>query len=46
MNNYLFEIGLEEMPAHVILPSVQQLESLVNKTCDSYKLKIQRGNIR
>ena len=39
MNNYLFEIGLEEMPAHVILPSVQQLESLVNKTCASYQLK-------
>ena len=38
MNNYLLEIGLEEMPAQMILPAVEQLKSMVQKTCENYQL--------
>ena len=38
MNTYLLEIGLEEMPAHMILPAVEQLKSLAKKTCEEYQL--------
>ena len=38
MNTYLLEIGLEEMPAQMILPAVQQLKSLVQKTCEKHQL--------
>ena len=38
MNTYLLEIGLEEMPAQMILPAVEQLKSLANKTCELHKL--------
>ena len=29
--NLLLEIGLEEMPAHVVWPSIKQLEEKVSK---------------
>ncbi len=38
MNTYLLEIGLEEMPAHMILPAVEQLKSLAEKTCEKHRL--------
>ena len=38
MNTYLLEIGLEEMPAQMILPAVEQLKSLVKKTCRNQRL--------
>ena len=38
MNTYLLEIGLEEMPAQVILPAVEQLKSMAEKTCEKYQL--------
>ena len=38
MNTYLLEIGLEEMPAQVILPAVDQLKSLAEKTCEKHRL--------
>ena len=38
MNTYLLEIGLEEMPAQMILPAVEQLKSLVQKTCENHQL--------
>ncbi|RTZ87085.1 MAG: glycine--tRNA ligase subunit beta, partial [SAR324 cluster bacterium] len=38
MNTYLLEIGLEEMPAQMILPAVEQLKSLANKTCELHQL--------
>ncbi len=38
MNTYLLEIGLEEMPAHIILPAVEQLKSLAEKTCEKHRL--------
>ena len=38
MNTYLLEIGLEEMPAQMILPAVEQLKTLVNKTCEQHQL--------
>jgi len=38
VNTYLLEIGLEEMPAQMILPAVQQLKSLVQKTCEKHQL--------
>ena len=44
MNTYLLEIGLEEMPAQIILPAVEQLKSLANKTCKLHQLSF--DNIR
>jgi len=38
VNTYLLEIGLEEMPAQMILPAVEQLKSLVQKTCENHQL--------
>ena len=38
MNTYLLEIGLEEMPAQMILPAVEQLKSLAQKTCEKQRL--------
>ena len=38
MNTYLLEIGLEEMPAQMILPAVEQLKFLAEKTCEKYRL--------
>ena len=38
MNTYLLEIGLEEMPAQMILPAVEQLKSLAEKTCEKHRL--------
>ena len=38
MNTYLLEIGLEEMPAQMILPAVEQLKSFVQKTCENHRL--------
>ena len=42
MNKYLLEIGLEEMPANVILPAVEQLMSLVKKTCEKHNLSYEK----
>ena len=38
MNTYLLEIGLEEMPAQMILPAVEQLKSLAENTCKNHQL--------
>ena len=38
MNTYLLEIGLEEMPAQMILPAVEQLKFLAEKTCEKHQL--------
>ncbi len=38
MNTFLLEIGLEEMPAEIILPAVAQLKSLAEKTCKKHRL--------
>lgn len=38
MNTYLLEIGLEELPAQVILPAVQQLADKVKATCEQNQL--------
>ena len=38
MNTFLLEIGLEEMPAQMILPAVEQLKSLAQKTCENHRL--------
>ena len=38
MNTFLLEIGLEEMPAQMILPAVEQLKSLAQKTCEKHRL--------
>ncbi|MBS1256579.1 MAG: Glycine--tRNA ligase beta subunit [Deltaproteobacteria bacterium] len=40
MNTYLLEIGLEEMPAQMILPAVEQLKSLAQKTCEQHQLSL------
>ncbi|MFL2737954.1 MAG: glycine--tRNA ligase subunit beta [bacterium] len=44
MNTYLLEIGLEEMPAQMILPAVEQLKSLVFKTCENNRLSFDELN--
>ena len=44
MNTYLLEIGLEEIPAQMILPAVEQLKSLVQKTCESHQLSFNELN--
>ena len=44
MNTYLLEIGLEEMPAQMILPAVEQLKSLVFKTCENNRLSFYELN--
>ncbi len=38
MNTFLLEIGLEEMPAQMILSAVEQLKSLAQKTCEKQQL--------
>ena len=38
MNTFLLEIGLEEMPAQMILPAVEQLKSLAEITCEKHRL--------
>jgi len=38
VNTYLLEIGLEEMPAQMILPAVEQLKSLAEKTCEKHRI--------
>ena len=38
MNTYLLEIGLEEMPAQMILPAVEQLKTLAKNTCEKHRL--------
>ena len=38
VNTYLLEIGLEEMPAQMILPAVEQLKSLAQKTREKQRL--------
>jgi glycyl-tRNA synthetase beta chain len=40
VNTYLLEIGLEEMPAQMILPAVEQLKSLAQKTCEQHQLSL------
>ena len=35
MNKFLLEIGLEEMPAKMILPAVEQLMNLIKNTCEN-----------
>lgn len=37
-NNFLLEIGLEEMPAHVVTPSIDQLTTRVQKFLDDNHL--------
>ena len=34
--NFLLEIGLEEMPAHVVLPSMNQLKETVDLTTSEF----------
>ena len=38
MNAYLLEIGLEEMPADVIVPSAQQLAEKIRTTCQQNQI--------
>ncbi len=38
MNTFLLEIGIAEAPSNMILPAVDQLRSLINNTCEAYKL--------
>lgn len=33
--NFLLEIGLEELPAHVVTPSMKQLEQKIDRRTDS-----------
>ncbi|MBF0279343.1 MAG: glycine--tRNA ligase subunit beta [SAR324 cluster bacterium] len=42
MNTYLLEIGLEEMPAQMILPAVQQLADSIQSTCQKNKLSLEK----
>ncbi|MBF0289633.1 MAG: glycine--tRNA ligase subunit beta [SAR324 cluster bacterium] len=42
MNTFLLEIGLEEMPADVILPALKQLADKIQATCEQNKLGIQK----
>ncbi len=42
MNTFLLEIGLEEMPADVILPALKQLAEKIQATCEQNKLEIQK----
>ena len=44
MNTYLLEIGLEEMPAQMILPAVEQLKSLAEITCEKHRLDFNELN--
>ena len=41
MNAYLLEIGLEEMPADVIVPSAQQLAKKIQTTCQQNQITFQ-----
>ena len=38
-NQYLLEIGLEEMPAGMILPAVEQLKKAAEKSLESNGLQ-------
>ena len=38
MNTYLLEIGMEEMPAQMILPAVERLKLSAEKTCEKHQL--------
>lgn len=38
-HNYLLEVGVEEMPAHVVTPSIHQLKSLVAKYLKEQRIK-------
>lgn len=38
MSNFLLEVGLEEMPAHVVTPTIQQLEEKTRKFLEEQKL--------
>ena len=38
-NQYLLEIGLEEMPAGMILPAVEQLKKAAEKSLESNQLQ-------
>ena len=42
MIKYLLEIGLEEMPANVILPAVEQLMILIKLTCEKNQLSYEK----
>ena len=37
-NSYLIEIGLEEMPAGMILPAVEQLKKNAEKTLETLQM--------
>lgn len=39
--NLLFEIGLEEMPAHVVVPSMKQLEEKTRRFLDKNRLEFE-----
>ncbi len=41
MNHYLLEIGLEEMPAQMILPAIQQLADKIKDTCQQNQLSFE-----
>ena len=43
-NSYLLEIGLEEMPAGMLLPAVEQLKQNAEKTLET--LQMQYVNIK
>lgn len=38
MSNFLLEVGLEEMPAHVVTPSLKQLEEKTRQFLESHQL--------
>ncbi len=38
VNTYLLEIGLEEMPSQMIIPAIEQLKSMAEKTCNKHLL--------
>ena len=43
-NQYLLEIGLEEMPAGMILPAVEQLKKAAEKSLESIGCNRQKYN--
>ncbi|MDR0199784.1 MAG: glycine--tRNA ligase subunit beta [Streptococcaceae bacterium] len=42
MSNYLLEIGLEEVPAHLVTPSVDQLEERMATFLEDHAVKFER----
>ena len=41
-HSYLLEIGLEEMPAHVVTPSIKQLHERVAQYLKEQRIDLQR----